>query len=170
MRGYTYTSILGMAVWVLLVTALSSFVAINTQRDCPLLQSSDLGNTTSPSTNGLIAVSLMALEEEDGTPSVHLMDHQIVCLALGSGKDLYRMVSVIARFTSSGEDALVSTMQFHFECDNGTWSNNVSGDYENAVSNSSTLEGNLTTALRRDCRLCTDSILSSPEEHCVGRS
>jgi len=145
----------------------SFFVAINAQMDCPPLESSDLGNVSSLSTNGLIAASLMAIEEEDSSPSIQLMNHQVVCLAQGSGRGLYRMVSVIASFMSTGDNKLVSTMQFHFECDDGAWSNNVMGSFENAVSNTS-LEGSLTTALRRDCQLCTDFISSSPEEHCVG--
>lgn len=137
------------------------------QTDCPLLEARDLGNDTTSTTTGLIAASLAAMEPEGTNVSIQLLDYNIVCLAQGSGRDLYRMVSVIASYMSDDDNLMVNVTQFHFECGNGAWSINVMGDVENSISNT-TLVGDLTTPLRRDCSLCVDTIPSSAAEHCVG--
>ena len=135
--------------------------------DCVRPTAADLGSTTALSDSGLLVQALTS-SVQGATISVHLMNYQIVCLALGSRIDRYRMVSVIARYSTSAVETPV-TDQFHFQCVSNVWSIFVFGNAEFSMSLSPPV-GSLTTPERQDCRFCTDRTAgSTPAEHCVGK-
>lgn len=135
--------------------------------DCPILQAAELGSNTSSVATGLLAEALSS-QGQGGAGTYQLVDFNIVCLAQGSGKDLYRMVSVIVSYIR--DSTTPATTQFHYECVNNQWSISVFGSPEHSVSRTA-LVGTLTTMVRRDCQFCLDDFLvTSAAEHCAGKN
>ena len=129
------------------------------EMDCPMVQESDLGNTTEFSNVGLLADALA-----DASLSYQLVQYNTVCLGQGKARDLYRSTSLVVRYLdSAGGD---KTQQLHLQCDDGTWSTSGFGVVTAA-------DATLTTSLRKDCLLCSGSptFLGSQglEHHCLGK-
>lgn len=161
--GNSFGSSLALRFAVLLVVATREGRA--QMGDCAILEAAELGTTAAQSTSGLLYSALSSVGQ-GGSPPIRLVDYNIVCLAQGSGRDLYRMVSVIATYIHKVNEP-PAIGQFHFQCENGAWSTNVFSNLPNSLSRAAPV-GNLTTPVRRDCRLCTDIIPNSAAEHCVG--
>ena len=155
---------LHMAVVPIYLTFLWQCISSQTTTDCPIIQANNLGSTTSSTTSGLIVTALGFVLGDTGT--VQLVDYNVVCLAQGSMRDQYRMVSVIASYLFNG---VMSLNQFHFQCIVNSWSINVLENFDNSIT-MSTLVGTLSTPVKRDCRLCTDSTTTfSAAEHCASK-
>lgn len=150
------------------LVAFSSFLSVAAAQflgTCPILNESDLGNTTSYTRTGLLAESLNSVGQE-GEGIYQLVDYNIVCLAQGSRRDEYNMASVIASYLTP-ESTTLMTAQFHFQCDSGQWSI-VILDTSGIVTFPPEIFGNLNTTLRTDCRYCHPQA-STPTEHCGGK-
>ena len=146
--------------WLLItLVTLSVLPLVHLQTECPLITASELP--------GLMSEALSSTQQGQTVTVQQLLEHNVVCLAQGTVKNQYRMVSVIASYLLSGSSTLTEN-QFHFQCVSGSWSTNVLNDVGLSLSQSP-LSGNLTTPLRRDCRLCIDIPGSSNDEHCVGK-
>ena len=147
--------------WLLItLVTLSVLPLVHLQTECPLITASELP--------GLMSEALSSTQQGQTVTVQQLLKHNVVCLAQGTVKNQYRMVSVIASYLLSGSSTLTEN-QFHFQCESGSWTTNVLSNVGFSLSQSP-LSGNLTTPLRRDCRLCTDIIAnSSDDEHCVGK-
>lgn len=159
-------SLLHTGVFLLIV--LSSPSAIQGQfssaGDCAELQSSDLGNITTESQVGLLADTLRVVGRDGITPSVQILESNVVCLSQGSVKDTYSTVSVVVRYTADG---IEYTSQVEYMCDGGVWG--FSSLFPAVVNNS--LVGTLTSPVRTDCILCTGSTIDidiTEVEHCLG--
>ena len=89
------------------------------QDECPEIQESDLGNTTTPGTSGLIAE---ALGEPSQTPNILVLQANIVCLGAGPTRGRYRYASVVASYTCTGSVSQgsctgeITLSQFDYEC------------------------------------------------------
>ena len=85
--------------------------------------------------------------------------HQYTCLAQGSTRDTYRIVSIIATFTpKSGQSQ--QTQHFQLECSSGTWSARTIDGFGTPPSN---------PMLRRDCLTCVLENLGADSNHCSGK-
>ena len=155
---------------LLLITAANVFFAgALVSSDCEILEPSDLGNNVTSTASGLILAALtFSRHGISGVNNVLLMDHNIVCLAQGSVQHRYRMVSVVATYTTNGVSSVMLN-QFHFQCSNNVWGFRVLGNFDASISATSMI-GSLSTPVRKDCRVCADTIAGfSPEQHCVGK-
>jgi hypothetical protein len=132
-------------------------------QECEELQLSDLGDTSTPSSTGLLAGSLITVSGLS-MPTVQVFQFNTVCLAQGNVRGRYRSVSLVVLYfemtTSSN-----ATAQVEYQCSAGTWGSN--GVEINPV-------GTLTTPLRTNCTLCiapgtVSSLISSPADHCAGK-
>ena len=159
-----------MQLPVLLLTAANVFFAgALTTSDCNILVQSDLGSSVTSTASGLILAALTYSRHGiSGVNDVLLIDHNIVCLAQGSVQHRYRMVSVVATYTINGASSVMLN-QFHFQCSNNVWGFRVLGDFDASISATSMI-GSLSTPVRKDCRVCADTIAGfSPQQHCVGK-
>lgn len=125
---------------------------------CPIVQESDLGNTTQLSSAGLLADALA-----NASLSYQLLEYNTVCLGQGTARDLYRSTSLVVRYLDS--EGREETWQLHFQCAGGTWS--TSG-----IDVVTTADATLTTGLRKDCYLCiapsTFPGITLDDHHCLG--
>ena len=133
--------------------------------DCSMLEDSQLGNTSALSTEGLLAAALRA-QSGDANVSLQILEANTVCLGQGTVRDAYHSVSVVVRYREVNDTEQL--VQVEYQCTNGEWG------FGNESSASTIPEGNVTTALRRDCSLCIEPDLSpdggmqvSAEEHCL---
>lgn len=157
-------------LFVLLLSVAQKF-ADGQGGDCLPLQEEDLGNSTAFSQAGLISIALA----NNTQPEVLLLNHTIVCIAQGTRKDRWRMVSGVAQFNVAiaGEpDNTTVTMQFHFQCesDGSAWNTTIVNSTEFVLTESP--DATLDTALRTDCALCIDpgqQPEANNEQHCVRR-
>ena len=148
---------------VFLIVFLWSVSCANGQQvlGCAELRISDLGDSTAPSTQGLLAT---ALATGNTNPSVQLLQFNTVCLSQGSVRDRYLSVSVVVRYRRDGMEA---TAQVEFQCQNNeTW---IFPVQFSAFLNPSVT---LSTALRTDCVACIPQediyLYVTIEEHCAG--
>lgn len=147
---------------LLLVFSVLLYVA--TGQNCPIVTPDDLGNTTTPSTNGLLPTSLAVLF---GTapPSIQILQANVVCLAQGSIKYTYRTISLVVRYLRAA-DMMEAIVQVEYQCMGVQWQ--VLSTTLNPVA---TL---MTTALRSDCSLCLGPLVSTAvpvdETHCAGKT
>ena len=129
--------------------------------DCSPLVGGDLGDLDSLNRTGLISASLSS------QPELKLLEYHIVCVAQGTERNTWRMVSGVATFMMEG--GMNSTVQFHFQCENdgSAWNTTVLDSTEHVLT---TPNATIDTPLRTDCALCV-----SPEQqpdadndqHCV---
>lgn len=151
-------------LWVLAVPHAS-----NGQTDCPRLQIGDLGDTTAPSTTGLVAFTLSSVAGDTGTPSsVQVITMNTVCLGQGTVRDMYRSVSVIVDYLD-GTTNMMMIAQVEFQCMGGMWG------FQNEASFTETPTGTLMTSVRTDCTICLSPPLGtglavSPDEHCARKN
>lgn len=145
--------------------------------DCLMLQESELGDSTTLTSSGLLADALAPPDEAEPSSSeqpdlkYQLLRYNTVCLGQGTVQNTYRSMSLVVRYLDSLDAQY--TIQLHLQCVNGTWSTANFGSSVDAVT---VADGNLTTPLRRDCLLCVSpsanlsqaDLLISAEEHCLG--
>ena len=94
-----------------------------------------------------------------GPYNPNVSSYQYTCLAQGSTRDTYRIVSIIATFTpKSGQPQ--QTQHFQLECSSGTWSARTNDGFETPPSN---------PMLRRDCFTCVPENLLGDSNHCLGK-
>ena len=174
-----------MESYIFLALAIAlSCTSVRGQNECPAIQESELGNTTTPGTSGLIADAI-TLGDSGSVPDILVLDSQTVCLAVGPTRDLYRYVSVVVSFNCSGSLAPGNalgistcdgelTVQFDFECVAGPqWQRAVTLGGDNVFNPA---DGSLTTSLRTDCSFCVDPTIAGSfgltvdmATHCAGR-
>lgn len=132
--------------------------------DCSMLQESQLGNASALSTEGLLAAALKD-QFGDVNVSLQILEANTVCLGQGSVRDTYHSVSVVVRYSEANDTEQL--VQVEYQCTDGEWG------FGNESSVTTIPEGNVTTALRTDCSLCTvpdlspDEVEVSEEEHCL---
>ena len=146
---------------------LNGFITPVCGQSCTKLTAEDLGNSTAPTANGLIAERLA-----DDTPysvEVQLVQYNLVCEATAGMRGRYRHVSVVAEYYLN--DSLTMS-QFEFSCASGdVWGIVVSGSSENTVTTPP--DATLNSTLRRDCFLCLSPRRAgnnnNNSEHCSGK-
>lgn len=138
--------------------------------DCFPLSEEDLGNTTTFSQAGLISMAL--IDNTTIQPEVLLLDYNVVCIAQGTMKERWRMVSGVAQYMVRGDQKPV-IKQFHFQCESygSGWTNTVlnSTDFVLTAPSATT-----NTSNRTDCALCVSpdqlpGVGADNEQHCVGK-
>ena len=153
------------------------------QNECPEIQESELGSTTTPGTSGLIA-DAVTLGDSGSAPDILVLDSQTVCLAVGPTRDRYRYASVVVSFNCFGSLAPGNalgisscngdlTVQFDFECVAGPqWQRALTLGGDNVFNPA---DGSLTTSLRTDCSFCVDPTIAGSlgltadmATHCAG--
>lgn len=160
-------------VWLLLFIAV--VVSLVTRRvvgqggDCPPLVGSDLGDNESFSQAGLISEAVRADTAQQNQTEVQLLNYTIVCVAQGTVRDTWRMVSGVARYMIDGEASPATTTQFHFQCesDGSGWNTTVVNSTDYVLTQP---DATLDTPPRTDCALCiSPSQLPEAvdEQHCV---
>ena len=154
-----------LAIVLLLVVSAPS--ARGQISDCPMLQTSDLGDTTSLSSSGWLAAALEFHTDSEDQLTYQLLEYNTVCLGQGSVRGLYRSASFIVRYlNSSGAENI---MQLYLNCIFGSWTTQTGGSHQNAISEAG---GNFTTPLRTDCYLCSPPFLDNRitiEDGCFGK-
>ena len=138
-------------------------------QSCVRITANDLGNTTSPSSQGLIAAILSA-PGQPGTAEIQLLRYNRVCESTSGTQDEFRSVSLVAEYVMDNSTLL---SQFEFACMSGTpgdvWDIEVSGSTQNTVTTPPI--ATLNTTLRQDCYQCISperDTSSSRTEHCLG--
>ena len=131
--------------------------------DCSPLVGGDLGDIDSLNQTGLISAALPS------QPEVQLLDYHIVCVAQGTERNTWRMVSGVAMYMLAGGMETNNTVQFHFQCENdgSAWNTTVINSTEFVLTSPN---ATFDTPMRTDCALCV-----SPEQlpeadndqHCV---
>ena len=160
-----------MAALLFLVVVFLLFVSVEqtTAQSCSRITAADLGNTTTPSTDGLIA-AILAMENFF-MDEVQLIRYKRVCESTSGMRDGYRSVSLVAEYVINGTMVL---SQFEFACMSATpgpdvWDIEVSGGTEDTVTTPPI--ATLNTTLRQDCYQCISperDTSSSRTEHCLG--
>lgn len=155
---------------LIIVSIARNWVANGQGGDCPPLLAEDLGHTGSFSEAGLIS---MALAVNATQPEVQLFNYTVVCIAQGTMKNTWRMVSGVALYNIMNGDLEPVTKQFHFQCDSdgSGWTTTVlnSTEFTLTAPNATTFN----TDNRTDCALCVSPELmpeAENEHHCVGKS
>ena len=148
-----YTMAVPLLVLVL-ATLLTAMLSPAGAQSCTRITANDLGNTTSPSSQGLIAAILSATGQP-GT-EIQLLQYNWVCESTSGMRDEFRSISLVAEYVM-GNSTLLS--QFEFACRSGTgtpgpnvWGIGVSGGIENTVTTPP--NASLNTTLRQDCYQC----------------
>ena len=121
--------------------------------DCPMVQPSDLGGIGAPSTGGLISDAIRAQSQPVDPITVQVFNSTFVCIAQGTLRNTARMVSVLVRYTRTGEST-VRTEQFQWQCINGRWGANVLGSQTFLITDPPA--ATFDTPLRQDCSHCAD--------------
>lgn len=147
-----------------LVIALSSLLAasVEAQSGCLVITESELGDTGAISASGLIAERL-------GTP-IRLISFKSVCSVTAGSRDLYREVSLVATYTTGGDELQA---QFEFGCTDDTWRIEIRGSTNDTVTipPNALIGGVLILNLRTDCHQCAspDRLgFSINGNHCQG--
>lgn len=130
--------------------------------DCSPLVGEDLGDFDSLNQTGLISAALPS------QPEVQLLNYSIVCVAQGTVRDTWRMVSGVATYLLAG--GMNATVQFHFQCedDGSAWNTTIinSTDFVLSFSPNATFD----TPIRTDCALCINPEQlpeADNDQHCV---
>ena len=147
---------------IILVLAILCTVMLGSAAGCAELQIGDLGSSTAPSAQGLLATALARAEPGNTNPSVQVFQFNTVCLSQGSVKDRYTSVSVVVRYR---KDGMEDTAQVEYFCQNGEWI------FPMQFSASLNPNVTLSTSLRTDCLTCQPQETTfnvTPEEHCAG--
>ena len=155
----------GMYSFILL--ALISFTNAQSQ-SCPPITISDLGSTTSFSSDGLVAEGIVPPGEAVVSIPVRVMNHTIVCDASGNRRDTSSYVSVVVQYQcdySSTNPTLtvcngntIVIRQYQFQCIDRSgqlvWAASVSGStfFVQTLNPTATLS----TPLANQCRRCID--------------
>lgn len=173
---------------LLLILFLNGCSQVTGQSECPIVQASDLGDTSAPSSMpGIIADSASG-GDASSRPDVQLFAYQTVCLAVGVERDRYRFASVLAEYSCHGAVSVLSkiacdevgttnyTAQFDVECDDGAWELATSTIVSSGTNVFQPPDATFDTALRQDCSFCVDPSRSADlggrdidtETHCAG--
>lgn len=149
--------------WVTLLHL--SMLAIGTQgqvfsMNCPPLQDSQLGNTSMPSTEGLLAETLKAESGNAEREPVQILGSNPVCLVQGTMRDTYQAISIVVRYLSNGVEMV---LQAEYMCNDMEWGFGGSG-----VSLTHEVMATLNTTVLTNCSLCAPpAVGGSPIEHCI---
>ena len=140
-------------------------------QSCNRITAGDLGSSSAPSSEGLVA-EILALEEQQPDLQVQILRYNLVCESIADRPDRFRFLSVVVEYLRNG-----STIQSQFEFSCGEimpgvsmWKIMVSGSTEDTVTTPP--DAALNTTLRRDCHQClspqrSGSSANNPE-HCLG--
>lgn len=134
-----------------------------------------------PTSEQLKAVLELIISSEGltETPAINVTDFHVVCLAASKQRDHYRGLSVIVKYTCSGNsDCPVGNAeeQIESECSSGQWSiaNSIQSGRINESRSQSSL-ADFSTAVRENCALCLSpelavrvSLNTDSITHCVG--
>ncbi len=156
-------------------------------QECPQVQASDLGNTSTPSRLGLISeATLIGDNSGSDSPNVQLLNFTVVCLAVGTTRDRYRFASVVTEYSCSGpvpasssipcndSGTTVYSAQFDLECIGSGWSLAQSTLTVNLANTTGSLESSLT----RQCSVCVEPTVATANfgldvdnaTHCAGKN
>lgn len=155
-----------LPAWQQKMWALVFLLSVVNGQDCLILQPSDLGDTSAPSSVGLLAETLAA-EFGTGPPSIQILEINPVCLAQGTMRDRYRSISIVVRYLRAADNMEVE-VQVEYDC------NNASGQwrFNPTVAVTVNPEVTLATAVRTNCILCGNSrqvtTVELNENHCAG--
>ena len=141
----------------------------------------DCSYPTNKDLEDVIKKIITSQEEHSGSStSVDVARFNVVCLAFGNQKDLYRAVSVVVEYMCSGNNncpvAIPVVEQIESECDAGNWSTVSSVQDSTDNTHSPVPEADFSTVVRENCSLCLSpvmawkvSLTTDPGTHCVGR-
>ncbi len=153
---------------MMIAAALLSPVVIRGQ-DCPEFQPSNLGNTTAPSSVGLLADMLrVSAGDTDSNPSVQIREVNVVCLVQGTVRDTYRSVSLVVRYLRAS-DSMEVIAQMEYQCMSGVW------EFQGSAVVTDDPLANFTTPVETDCILCIVQSAAPPlavvteVEHCLSK-
>ena len=165
-------------LYVLLLTV-SAVTNVHSQKtdlrspvgSCPSVEVSDLGSTTSLSTDGIVSAAFLSADGSD-PPMVQILRHSVVCEVAGRLKNTVGQISVLVEYQCLGPSCpgynfsqpsnniiLNVTSQFQVQC-RGTdmflssYGGVISGGGGNTrVDNAA---ANFTTTIDRQCGACVD--------------
>ena len=126
--------------------------------ECPVITESELGSRDALNASGLIAERLGSSD----IPNVRIFDYNIVCFAVGSDRETYRVLSVVVQYQCSGAFCAGTplgrqgngTSQFEFSCSGGSWANEVEGSGNASSTFTNPSNATVGTQARRDCSFC----------------
>ena len=104
---------------------------------------------------------LLRIADDDnveGPFNATVSSYNYTCLAQGSTKDTYRIVSIIATFTPNNRQPS-RTQHFQLVCSSGTWSAVTDDRLDTPPSN---------PMLRTDCFSCVPDNFGGDSNHCLG--
>ena len=151
---------------MLLVAAVAGICSC---QDCTLPTDNDV--------KGVIE-DIILLSGHNLRPTIDVMMIHPVCLAFSATQDRYRYVSVVVKYTCTGNTNCPSSTaveQIESECINGMWSNSAAGNTQDI--RSVPTQAGFLTATRENCTIClspeliTASGIPLPTDHvthCVG--
>ena len=140
------------------------------QMDCAFPSDDDIGSVIS---------DIIAIGDSPSTPTIAVLDFQVLCLAYSEERNRSTFFSVLVHYTCVGNTnspAGTAVEQIESECKNGKWSNTVFGSTINTRRTNPTAV--LVTPTREDCSACLSTTLASvlgssapdPNTHCLGES
>ncbi len=153
------------ATTVVLLLMATPVIKSQSDTDCPMVETSDLGSTTGISSTGLLAVALLSIAADNTAPSIQLLEFNTVCLTQGSRSGFYSFTSIVARYMNS--DGTEATVQVDYQCTANAWSHTILGS-SGVITTSPA--ATLATPLRNDCGACTppSTFPSDVINHCIG--
>ena len=149
------------------VLAFLSLLAASTDaQDCERIAASDLGSSSGPAEQGLIAERL-SLESSEPV-AVQLLRFHIVCEVIGLSEGRSRQVSLVADYSVND---VTTSSQFEFVCNNNIWELIPTFRLDNTVTTPPT--ATFATPPRTDCINCLSpnragSNTAGPN-HCEGK-
>ncbi len=178
---------------VLLLPVLTTVVVHSDQSVIPngvgicnkLRTASDLGITTTLSSEGILATAVVPVNDGSDPPMVQVLDFQLVCEVAGARRDTVGGVSVVVTYMCMGplcragtgaSDVITLTEQFNFECTINDASQDLTARESvlvaagNAPRDENPL-ANLNTPLADQCSQCVDPTVAAAANnvtHCRG--
>ena len=182
-----------MALQLLLLLYLLEAV-VSQPYNCPEIATSELGDTSTHSTDGIVPPSFLPPAETSSPPALLIYEHQVTCSVAGTTPDTFQYLSVVVFFNCADqpsgaldcEDTFLGgvgnfTMQIELRCSptgpNVEW---IRGDFILADTPSTITapaDGSLATERDSQCGLCLKNSRSGTllpgsvydtESHCVG--
>ena len=159
----------------ILFAAVLYFFASARAQECSMITLEELGSTSTPSRDGLLAETYVDTEFPT-PPRIRILNFHIVCLAGGRERNKYRYVSVVVRQTCDGtgrqceerDEDEEFMAQYDLQCQGEPprWYFRILGSTEHARTPHPI--ANLATKERRDCSACTTQLEDSDVvTHCI---
>ena len=168
-------------LYVLLLTV-SAVTSVHSQRaasrssvgSCPPVEVSDLGSTTSLSTDGIVPATFR-VADGSAAPMVQILRHNVVCEVAGRMKNTVGQISVLVEYkclgpgcpsydSSQPSSILNVTSQLQVQCRDTDIFLSPTGQVISGVGNTrvDNIVANFTTAIDRECGACVDPATGGP--------